>query len=163
MTAPRLSIVSVDDSTEAIALRAVLEAMAFDVRLMRPATPADVNAALVRASEDDVVILSANGGPKGLSLASAEDGWLPMTTAFAGVRFRDDDVLISTACATRESGLVQVILNAGGHLVAPVGYPDRTIIVPWVAACLLQADAGLAAAVTAANALVSPDNQFSYG
>lgn len=158
--APRVSIVAVGDQTEAFGLRAVLEAMGHDVRLLRPANADGVTSALVKASEDDVVMLSAEGGADGLRLG---DTWLPMMAAFDGVQFRDDAVLISTVAATRESGLVQVILNAGGHLVAPLGAPDRRLIVPWVAACLMQAEAGLAAAVAAANGLVGPDDQFSYG
>lgn len=160
MAATRVSLVSTGDPAEAIALRAVLEAMGFEARLLRPDTVGDVTKALARASEDDVVILSAQGGPEGLLINGQ---WLPMTRAFEGVAFRDEAVLISTAAATRESGLVQVILNAGGHLIAPLGAPDRKIIVPWIAACMLQADAGLAAAVGAANALVAPEDQFSYG
>lgn len=158
----RVTIVVVGEMTQAVALRAVLESMAHEVRLLRITTPDRLAPAFMRASEDDVVIFSAHAGPKGVRF-DAGDTWLPMVAAFEGVTFRDDAVLLSTACATRESGLVQVILNAGGHLIAPLGYPDDKIIVPWVAACLLQAEAGLAEAVTAANALVSSENHFSYG
>lgn len=168
----RVTIVAVGDTTEASALRAVLEAMEVEARLLRAGSPNTVAGALRRASEDEVVIFSAHGGPKGVFLGTfgpevdiggMEGDWLPMAAAFDGVRFRDNALLISTACATRESGLVEVIVKAGGHLIAPVGYPDGKIIVPWIAACLLQADAGLAKALAAANTLVAPENQFSYG
>ena len=167
-----VTIVCVGDAGEAIALRSLLESMSHDVRLIRVGAPTDVAPALRRASSHDVVILSAHAGPRGLYLGpfgaevdvSMMNGdWLPMATAFDGVQFREDAVLISTACAARESGLVQSMFQAGGHLIAPNGHPDGTIIVPWIGACLLQTDAGLAEAVTRANALVTPDNRFSYG
>lgn len=167
-----VTIVCIGDAGEAIALRSLLESMSHEVRLIRVGTPADVAPALIRASEHDVVILSAHAGRKGLYMGafgagvdvSMMDGdWLPMAAVFKGVQFREDAVLISTGGAARESGLVQAMFQAGGHLIAPNGDPDGRVIVPWIGACLLQTEAGLAEAVTRANALVAPENRFSYG
>jgi len=168
----RITVVCIGDASEGMALRGLLESMNHEVRLIRVGAPADVAPALIRASEDDMVILSAHASERGLYMGtfgedvdtSVMDGeWLPMKAAFEGVGFRDNAVLVSTACAARESGLVEAMFQAGGHLIAPNGDPDGAIIVPWIGACLLQRDAGLAEAVTRANALVAPDNRFSYG
>lgn len=168
----RITIVAIGDLAEGLALRAMLESMTYEVRLLPVGVPKEVAATLMRAREDDVVILSAHGSAQGLYMGAFGDGvdtammkgdWLPVTEAFKGVTFRPDAVLISTACATRQSGLVQVMLNAGGHLIAPDGYPDGHVIVPWIGACLLGAENGLAAAVEGANTLVSAQNRFSYG
>lgn len=160
----RVTIVSVGDATEGLALRAMLETMDYEARLLRARSAAEVTDHLLAGSSDMVTILSAQGSAAGLYLGpSLDGGYLAMTAAFADVSFDDDAVLFSTAPATRESGLVQVMLNAGGHLVAPNGTPDRGIIVPWIGACLLGAQSGLAAAVASANSLVAPENRFSYG
>lgn len=169
MSARRSSILALGDAAEALALRAVLETMHHNVRLFRPTAPSDVAPALINAATDDLVILSATGGPNGFLMSahtasqSGLQDWLPANVAFAGVTFRDDSVLISTAAATRENGLVPAMVAAGGHLIAPNGTPERDMIVPWIGACLLGAQEGLAEAVMAANALVSPHNRFSYG
>lgn len=168
---PRITIVALSDAAQAQALRAVAEVMGHDVRLLRPRAEADVAPTLDCASADDVVILSAHGGAQGLYLADVDagndghtqGGWVAATAAFSAVAFRDDSVLISTAGAARESGLVAAMFHAGGHLIAPNGTPDRRVIVPWIAACLLRADGPLVDAVAAANTLVSPDDQFTYG
>ena len=157
----RVTIVALGESDEATALRAVLEAMDMETRLMRVRASQDVSPALSAASQSEVVILSAEGGEAGFQLKDAT--WIPPAEAFKGVTFSDDAVLISTAGSVRESGLVDVMFSAGGHLIAPNGAPDRRIIVPWIAACLLRADAGLADAVHGANMLVEPKNRFSYG
>ncbi len=167
-----ISVVALGDPAEALALRALLESMQHKVDLTRVGEPADVAPALRAASSSHITILSAHGGPRGFYMGSfgeavdtsmMTDDWLPTTAAFDGVGYDPNAVLFCTACATRENGLAQVILNAGGHLVAPDGYPDGKIIVPWVGACLLGADQGLAQAVKSANALVAPHNRFSYG
>lgn len=160
----RVTIVSIGAVDEAVALRAMIETMQMEVRLLRVAVKADVTAALTRAAEDDVVILSARGGANGFKLGhGSEEPWIPAKAAFEGVSFRDEAVLISTASAARESGLVDAMFHAGGHLIAPNGDPDDRIIVPWIGACLLRADAGLAEAVIGANSLVDLENRFSYG
>ena len=160
----RVSIVSLGHWDEANALRALLETMQMEVRFLRPKQKSDVTNALTRASEDDVVVLSAQGGPRGLLLGDLTDAiWHPATDIFEGVKFRTNSVLISTASVTRENGLVDAMLISGGHLIAPNGTPDRRSVVPWIGACLLRAHIGLAEAVLSANALVEPDDQFSYG
>jgi len=160
MSGAQISIVALGDQGQALALRPMLEAMGHPVKIL-PCFDADgINAALLDASADDVVILSAQATSRGLAVNGTD---ISMPQAFAGVTFADTSVLVSTASATRESGLVQVMLNAGGHLVAPNATPDPRVIVPWIGACLLAADQGLAKAVTSANALVSAENHFSYG
>lgn len=171
--AAQVTILALGDTGEALAIRSLLESMGHEVKLRKVGAPSQVSGALrSAAAEDDVIILSAHGGEKGLFMgamadpvenALLSDGWLPVSVAFEGVRFGDDTVLISTACAVRESGLAAAMFAAGGHLVAPNGDPDGHIIVPWIGACLLRADAGLAEAVKGANALVGAANRFSYG
>ncbi len=168
----RITILALHDLAEALGLRAIAEGMGHDVRLLRPGAPAEVPGMLRQAAEDDVMILSAHGGPRGLFMGeygkgvdvSLMDGpWLVTARAFDGLALRDDAVLISTACATRESGLAEAVFKTGGHLVAPNGDPQGRVILPWIAACLLSAHKGLPAAVAAANALVEPPDRFSYG
>lgn len=160
----RVTIVALGPTDEAVALRSLIEAMQIEVRLLRVMMPANVPAALIRASRDDVVILSARGGSRGFKLGDlGAVSWVSTSDAFSGVSLRNESVLISTACAARENGLVDEMFKAGGHLIAPNGEPDRRMIVPWIGACLLRADAGLAEAVIAANTLVEPENRFSYG
>ncbi|SLN42280.1 hypothetical protein [Pseudooctadecabacter jejudonensis] len=168
-----VTLIAVGDSAEGMGLRAVAEGMGYDVRLMRPTSPEAVRDALIAGAAHDVTILSAKGGPRGLYLGdggaavldpSMMDGpWLITAKLFAGLTFPSDSVLISTASATRESGLAAAVFDTGGHLVGPLGAPDPRVIIPWVAACLLSADKGLPEAVTAANALVGADDRFSYG
>lgn len=168
----RISIVTLQDGSEAQALRALVEEMGHDTRLMRPGDPSDVPGTLQSAGEDEVVILSAHGGPRGLWMGAFDrfaggdlmDGpWLITAKAFAKVRYRPETVFISTACATRESGLAEAVHRTGGRLIAPNGYPEGRVILPWIGACLLSSHKGLEEAVTAANTLVGPDDQFSYG
>lgn len=168
----RIALLALGDATEALALRAVLESMHHTVDLVRIGAPADVAPALRAASVGHVTMISAHGGPRGFYMGRFGDDidtsimagdWLPVTAAFDGVTFGDDAVLFCTACGTRENGLLQVLLNAGGHLIAPDGYPDGGIVVPWIGACLSGAENGLAHAVKSANALVAPHNRFSYG
>jgi hypothetical protein len=160
MLGAQISIVAVGDQGQALALRPLLEAMGHPVRIL-PCFDADgVNAALLDAPADDVVILSAQASSRGLVVNGSD---IAMPQALAGVTFSDTSVLMSTVSATHESGLIQVILNAGGHLVAPNATPDARVIMSWIGACLLAADQGLAKAVTSANALLSAENHFSYG
>lgn len=161
----RVTIVAFGSADEALALRFLLETMHHDVRLLRVTSADKAAAALTMASEDDVVIVSATGGGRGFFIGPSAlgDGWLTMKTAFKGVRFRDEAVLLSTAAAARESGLAEAVFHAGGHLIAPNGAPDRGVVVPWIGACLLRANVGLADAVIGANKLVDPEDRFTYG
>ncbi|MDA9207265.1 hypothetical protein N9O61_00105 [Octadecabacter sp.] len=160
----RVTIVAASGNEEPLALRALLESMAMEVRLLRVLNAADMPATLLRAAEDNVVILSACGSARGFGLGHKDEmSWVDAAEAFKGVVFLNDAVLISTAGAARESGLVDVMFKAGGHLIAPNGNPDRRVIVPWVGACLLRAEAGLIEAVRTANTLVETENRFSYG
>jgi len=161
----RVTIVAFGADGEALALRSLLETLQHDVRLLR-VTDASVAAKVMNtASEDDVVIVSAMGDARGFYVgpsAQARD-WVSMPAIFKNVQFRNEAVLISTAAAARESGLVDAMFHAGGHLIAPNSSPDRSVVVAWVGACLLRAHAGLAEAVISANTLVEPENRFSYG
>ena len=162
--AERVTIVATYEHQEPLALRALLESMAMEVRLLRVLNAADLPAALLRAAEDNVVIFSAYGSERGFCVGQLDEMiWVGAAEAFDGVVFRNDAVLISTADAARESGLVDVMIKAGGHLIAPNGNPDRSVIVPWIGACLLRAEVGLAEAVQGANTLVATENRFSYG
>ena len=161
MARQRVTLVALGDASEALFLRALFESMDFEVRLLRVTTLAQVAPALIRASDDDVIVLSAEGGADGLRLGP--QSWVTAEAAFEGVDLRDDTVLISTAARTRESGLAAAMYQAGGRLVAPEGSPDRSVIVPWIGACLLASDAGLPEAVSAANALVGKADRFNYG
>ena len=156
----QVTIVALGETEEALALRTLLETMGHTVRLMKVQNSARLPSALMTATTDDVVVLSAKASDKGLLIGETS---IPVAEAFEGVEFRAEAVLISTANAARESGLVDAMFKAGGHLVAPNGTPERRLIVPWIAACLLGADAGLAQAVRGANTLVQPENRFSYG
>ena len=157
----RITLIDVDNGDETAALRSLLTSMEFAVRLLAVGDGAQVNSTLHDAASDAVVILSARAGRRGLTLNGQDP--VAMVEAFRGITFGSDTILISTAEATRESGLIQVMLNAGGQLVAPNGTPDRAIIVPWIGACLLAAPRGLAGAVAMANTLVSASNRFNYG
>jgi len=170
--AERVTVIAMHDSAEAYGLRAIAEGMGHDVRLLRPTKPVDVPVMLAQAAQDDVMILSANGSARGLYLGEFGAGvnvdimdgpWVVTSKAFAHVTYRPDSVLISTASATRESGLAEAVFKTGGHLVAPNGSPEPRVILPWVAACLLSAHKGLPEAVSAANALVDRESRFSYG
>lgn len=160
----RVTIVALGPADEAIAVRAMIEAMRMEVRLLHVTSPKDVSSELRRASEDDVVILSAQASAKGFYLGGlGQASWVSAIDAFQGVSFRNEAVLISTAGGARESGLVDVMFHAGGHLIAPNGDPERQVIVPWIGACLLRAASGLTEAVIGANTLVDLENRFSYG
>lgn len=170
--ADRITIITLQDAGEARALRGMVETMGHDTRLLRPGAPADVPDALQLAGEDEVILMSAHGGPRGLWMGEFDrfsggdlmDGpWLIPAKVFAKVRYAPTTVFVSTACATRESGLAHAIQRTGGRLIAPNGYPEGRVIVPWIGACLLSSDKGLEVAVASANALVGPDDQFSYG
>lgn len=160
----QITIVALGPSEEALALRAVLETMGYPIRLLRAEDADGLAKSLRIAALDDVVILSAQANEHGFTLGEQNVASILPSEAFSTVQFEANAVLISTAGAARESGFVAAMFEAGGHLVAPNGMPDRQVIVPWVAACLLGADRGadLADAVHGANALVSQQNWFSY-
>ena len=157
----RITLIDVDNADESAALRALLSIMGFVVRQLAVTDAVQINEALKDAANDSVILLSARADRRGLTLGAQDP--VSMVEAFRGITFGSDTILISTAEATRESGLIQVMLNAGGQLVAPNGTPDRAIIVPWIGACLLAAPRGLAGAVAMANTLVSASNRFNYG
>lgn len=156
----RITIVATGDSQEALALRAMLESMNLCIRLLRETSAEHIASTLIRASADNVIILSGMTSKRGLAVGP---DWVPMTTVFDGVNLGAHALLFSTGGEARESGLVNAMMTAGGNLVAPNGVPNRSIIVPWIGACLLAADNGLAAAVQTANGLVAPADRFSYG
>ena len=171
MDEPRTAILALGDSTEAMALRAVIEGMGGTVLLLRPGSPAAVCTAFREASRCARVILSGPGTPQGfvpgafgpgVDTRLMEGGALPPGALTRRLRL-DGVEVISTACHSGGAAYARAFAGAARY-TAPRGAPSGAGALLWLHLYLFRQGQGDApeVALASANRQVPPEDRFQH-